>query len=141
MNQIVFKISKDQLLCKEGDLDRELYKITEGKLLVCKVVGTMVTPIAYLEKGDYFGEMSFFDNMVRSANVIALEDSTLIKIPQAELKKQFPKWLIITAKSMTNRIRQMNSVIGASGIKRKNKDTIKGLTIEEQRFYYKIINN
>lgn len=137
---LIIKISRYQLLCKEGDLDRELYKVLEGKLLVCSTNGTQVTPIAYLEKGDYFGEMSFFDSMVRSAHVISLEDSKLIKIPQAELKKQFPRWLTRTVKSMTKKIRLMDDIISSNGIKRKNTNTMDALSIEEQTFFYKIIH-
>lgn len=137
---IVLNLPKDHLLCKEGDLDRELYKVFSGRLLVCTSNGTKLTPIAYLEKGDYFGELSFFDGKVRSAHVICIEDSTLVKIPQAELKKQFPRWLITLSKSMTRKIRLMDNIIGKSGIKRKKVDSIQALSIEEQTYYNKIIN-
>ncbi len=140
MNDLVITVSKDELICKEGDLSRDLYKIVSGKLMICSRNNSMVTPLAYLEPGEYFGEFSFFDGMQRSADVIATEESTLIKIPLAELKKQFPRWLLLTTKSMTKKLRTMGEVISHKGIKRK-KATTTPLSIEEQRHYYNIIVN
>jgi CRP/FNR family cyclic AMP-dependent transcriptional regulator len=99
----------------------------------------MVTPLAFLESGQYFGEFSFFDGQKRSADVIAVEDTTLIKIPLAELKKQFPRWLLLTTKNMTNKLRLLDDVIRTKGIKKTRVDIIRPLTIDEQRHYYGII--
>jgi CRP/FNR family cyclic AMP-dependent transcriptional regulator len=133
------KVSKETLICKEGDLSRELYKIVKGKLLICSRKGHMVTPIAFLESGQYFGEFSFFDGQKRSADVIAVEETTLIKIPLPELKKQFPRWLLLTTKNMTKKLRIMDDVIRTRGIKKTKVDIIKPLTIDQQRHYYDII--
>jgi len=133
------KVSEETLICKEGDLSRDLYKIVKGKLLICSRNGHMVTPIAFLESGQYFGEFSFFDGQKRSADVIAVEETTLIKIPLAELKKQFPRWLLLTTKNMTKKLRVMDDVIRTKGIKKTKVDIIKPLTIDQQRHYYDII--
>jgi CRP/FNR family transcriptional regulator, cyclic AMP receptor protein len=138
-SNLFVKVKKNDLICKEGDLTRDLYMIIEGKLLICNRNNRMVTPLAYLEKDSYFGEFSFFDGQKRSADVIALEDSTLMKIPLAELKKQFPRWLLIVAKNMTKKLRLMDDVIRKKGIKKNKQDHIKPLSIEEQRHYFEII--
>lgn len=140
-DDLLIKLQRDQVLCLAGDLDRELYQITSGKLLVCTTNGTKVTPVAYLTEGDYFGEMSFFDSLVRSAHVISLEESILVKIPQAEMKKQFPRWLIKVARSMTKKLRLLDEVINENGIKKRNTDSINALSIEEQTYFLKLINN
>ena len=141
LQNLTFKVAKNELICKEGDLTRDLYLIVSGKLMVCSRNNRMVTPIAYLEDGAYFGEFSFFDGQLRSADVIAVEETTLIKIPLAELKKQFPRWLLLTSKSMTKKLRLMDDVIRKKGIKKKNVDKMKPLSIEEQRHYFDIIEN
>ncbi|MEX0797813.1 MAG: cyclic nucleotide-binding domain-containing protein [Bacteriovoracaceae bacterium] len=133
------QVQKDQVICREGDLTKDLYKIISGKLLICSRKDRMVTPLAYLNPGDYFGEFSFFDNQTRSADVISLEETVLIKIPQAQLKKQFPDWLIHVSKSLTKKLRLYNDVIRSKGIKKRNVETIKPLSIDEQRRYYQII--
>lgn len=138
---LLVKVKKDELICKEGDLTRDLYKIVSGTLMICSRNNSMVTPIAYLREGQYFGEFSFFDGQKRSADVIATEDSTLIKVPLAELKSQFPRWLLLTAKNMTKKLRLMDDVIRTKGIKKTRLDIMKPLSIEEQRHYYQIIMN
>lgn len=136
---LTLSLKKNDVVCKEGDLTKDLYLIIEGKLMVCSRAGHMVTPLAYLEAGSYFGEFSFIDNFTRSADVIAVEETKLIKIPQAELKKNFPRWLIICSKSMTKKLRLLDEVIRDKGIKKVNVDSIKPLSIEEQREYFEIL--
>jgi CRP-like cAMP-binding protein len=135
------KIEKDNVLCLEGDKESDLYFVTSGKLLICSRSGHMVTPLAYITKGDYFGEMSFFDDLPRSADVVALEDTTLVKVKSTDLKDQVPTWLLIIAKQMTHKLRTIDHVIRDKGIKRKNVESMKPLSIEEQRHYYQIISS
>ncbi len=130
------KIAKGNVLCREGDKDKDLFLLTEGRLLICSRSGRMVTPLAFIEKNQYFGEMSFFDNKKRSADVLAVEDTTLVKIPEEALKEQVPTWLHIIAKSLTAKLRTLDEVLRDKGI-RKNSDQITPLTIEEQREIYK----
>ena len=137
-SDLIINVPKDQLICKQGDKTRDLYKIVSGKLMICSRNNSMVTPLAHLEAGEYFGEFSFFDGMERSADVIAIEDCTLIQVPPEELKKQFPRWLLITAKNMTHKLRVMDNVIRTKGIKKK-KSSVPPLSINEQRYYLNII--
>jgi CRP-like cAMP-binding protein len=133
------KCPKYSVLCREGEDDNDLYYVQKGKLLICSRSGKMVTPLAHIQAGEYFGEFSFFDKLPRSADVIVLEEAELTQIPSTSLKKQFPTWLHIMAKQMTNKMRLMDSVIKENGIKKKNVESIKPLSIEEQRKIYKII--
>ncbi|MCT4641252.1 MAG: cyclic nucleotide-binding domain-containing protein [Bacteriovoracaceae bacterium] len=137
--QFIKKISKDEVICRNGDLSFDLYKVISGKLMICTRNNSMVTPLAYIKPGEYFGEMSFFDKFTRSADVIAIEESTLQQIPEGELKKQFPIWLIICAKSLTKKLRFLNEVVAKKGIKKKSTGTVEPLSIEEQRYYYNLL--
>lgn len=134
-------IPKGEVVCREGDMTFDLSYIISGKFMICSRSGHMVTPIAYIGGGEYFGEMSFIDSRTRSADVIAVEETVIIQIPQAALKKQFPTWLLLMTKQMTERLRTMNSVVRDRGIKRKNVKSVKPLTIDEQRYYYDLITN
>ena len=133
--------AKDQLMCASGDEADGLYMIHSGKLMVFATSGTQVTPLAILEKGEYFGEMSFFDHKNRSANVIALEDTDLVKLSIDNLEDQFPDWLLKVASSMVKKLRKSSDLIRQKGIRRKNVQSIKPLSIEEQRHYYKILQD
>lgn len=135
----IVNLSKDQLLCKEGDTASDLYIVHQGKLLVCVRKGTQVIAVAEIGPGEYMGELSYFDGMSRSADIIAVEDTVLIKIPQAHVKEKFPRWLSSLAKFQTKKLRVMDDVIRNKGIKKKNVQSIKPLSIDEQRYYLKII--
>ncbi|MDP7321393.1 MAG: cyclic nucleotide-binding domain-containing protein [Bacteriovoracaceae bacterium] len=130
------KVKSGTVLCREGDKENDLYFVTKGKLLICSRSGYRVTPLAYIGQNEYFGEMSFFDHLHRSADVIAIEETILVKIPNEALKEQFPTWLLILAKTMTKKLRLMDQVISDKGIKRQNVNSIKPLSIEEQREIY-----
>lgn len=132
-------LNKNSVLCREGDAEKDIFLVLSGKLLICSRSGHMVTPIAYIGKSEYFGEMSFLDNKPRSADVVVVEDAELLKIPPEALKEQLPKWLLITMRQMTQRIRSMDEVIRDRGIKRQNVSTIKPLSIEEQRELFNLI--
>jgi CRP/FNR family transcriptional regulator, cyclic AMP receptor protein len=139
-NEFLLHLKKDELLFKAGDEGTNLYILQAGKLLICVRKGTQVTGVAYISSGDYIGELSFFDDESRSADVIALEDCTLIKVAKGQLEQKFPNWLATIARFQTSKLRKMDKVIQKKGIKKKNIDTIKPLSIEEQRYYLDIIN-
>ncbi|MFZ4713537.1 MAG: Crp/Fnr family transcriptional regulator [Bacteriovoracaceae bacterium] len=134
-------LKKDDVLTIEKDENNDLYFVFTGKLMVCIRNGTQVTPLAYIGPGEFIGELSFFDGLARSADIIALEDCSLIEIPPEYLKKQFPQWLVVVAKYMTKRMRLMDDVIRKKGVKKKNAHSIQPLTIEEQRYYLAKIKN
>jgi CRP-like cAMP-binding protein len=98
----------------------------------------MVTPLARLKADEFFGEMSFFDKSPRSADVIATTDTELQKISHNELIDSAPFWLRTMAKSMTEKLRDLNKVISQKGIKRQS-TAVKPLSIDEQRRLYELL--
>lgn len=134
-------LAQDQILCATDDEADGLYLIHSGRLMVFVTSGTVVTPLAILGPGEYFGEMSFFDHQPRSANVVAMEDTVLVKLSIDNLEKQFPSWLHLVAKSMAIKLRESSDLIRQKGIRRKNVRSIKPLSIEEQRHYYKALQD
>lgn len=136
---LTINLEAGELVCCAGQNDYDLYIIHTGKLLIYVNDGTKVTPLAYLGAGEYLGELSFFDHMPRSAHVATLEPTTLIQIPVEELGKQFPEWLITIAQNITSKLRRTGDVIRQKGIRKTNVETIKPLTIDEQRHYYQLV--
>ncbi len=135
------KLKKDQLVCVAGENDYDLYKVKSGKLLVFVNEGSKITPIAYLGAGEYLGELSFFDRQPRSAHVVAIEKSELIKLPVTELEQQAPAWLITMAQHIARKIRRADEIMRQKGIRRQNVDSIKPLSMEEQHHFYKLIES
>lgn len=140
MNVFTTELKKDQVLCREGDIETDLYVLLEGKLLVCIRKGTQVTAVATLGKGEYIGELSFFDNQPRGADIIALEDSKLIRIPASEIRESFPSWITSMGKVLAQKLRLHDDVIRQKGIKKAKVETIKPLSIEEQRHFNNLLS-
>lgn len=134
------EVKKGEIICVSGEQNSDLFIIHSGKLLVFVTDGTKVTPLAYLNSGEYLGELSFFDGMPRSAHVMSVEDSTLIQIPVSEIDKQFPLWLQTIAHSITKKLRYSSDLIRQKGIRKKNVDSMKPLSIEEQRDIYQSLS-
>lgn len=79
-------IENGEILFKEGDEGNELYIIQSGK-----VASSVMLPngnkreVAVFEKGDFFGEMSIFENSQRSATCYTKEKCHLLILREREL--------------------------------------------------------
>lgn len=109
-------------LFSEGDDGHEMYVVLEGKVLISKYIpGAGEEALAFLERGDFFGEMSLIDGEPRSADarahggpltVLALDQSTiqemLVLDPQASLD-----FLKLLCRLVAKRLREIDEkVIG-----------------------------
>jgi CRP/FNR family transcriptional regulator, cyclic AMP receptor protein len=130
---------KNDVVCAAGENIFDLYIVTSGKLLVLVNKGTQMTPLAHIEQDEYLGELSFFDLLPRSAHVVCLEDTTLIRIPDVELSRQMPRWLSTIAKNITTRIRSVDDLIASKGFRKQKADSMAALSIDEQTHYYNIL--
>ncbi len=130
---------KNTLICKKDDLDNDLYYVESGKLLVFGLEGTKVTPIAYIGAGEFVGELSFFDKTPRSAYVLAKETSELIMVEAKSKTEYMPEWLNSLAQNLSKQIRSLDERIIKKGIRISKDDSIKPLSIDEQREILQII--
>ncbi|KJR43316.1 Cyclic nucleotide-binding domain protein [Candidatus Magnetoovum chiemensis] len=89
---IVKKTYKDgQIIIKEGSFGEGTYVILEGKVEIFKKIEKGKVVIALLEKGDSFGELSFFDRQPRSASAAAVGDVKLGVIDRDFLEDEINK--------------------------------------------------
>ena len=96
------------IIFEENSVGREMYIILTGKAIVIKERGDVETTLATLEEGDFFGEMSLFDNNPRSATVKALGDVKLLEINQKNFLKKIsrdPSLAFRMLEKMSQRIR------------------------------------
>jgi CRP-like cAMP-binding protein len=94
-----------------------LYVVMSGRV---KIFGTSTQgrskTFAYLEPGDFFGEMSLIDDEARSASATALEDSVLIMLKAEDYRKLIlsrPALAISMVKILSARLRRANREIEA----------------------------
>ena len=76
---IVRQFKKGDVIVREGDLGVAFYVIGKGRVEVVKGLSDgRGQVIAKLGPDDFFGEMSLFDNQVRSHSVRATEDTECV---------------------------------------------------------------
>lgn len=94
---------------EENSIGKEMYIILSGQVKVIKEKDSVETTLATLEEGEFFGEMSLFDNFPRSATVMAIGDVKLLEINQKDFLRKISKDPSIAFRMleiMSQRIRQ-----------------------------------
>jgi CRP/FNR family transcriptional regulator, cyclic AMP receptor protein len=71
------KLQKGEILFRQGDEGTALYLILQGQIKISLSAGMDAVTLAILRQGEFLGEMSLLDNLPRSADAIALEDTYL----------------------------------------------------------------
>lgn len=100
---------------RQGEPGDAMYLLLEGEVRVRMLIGGKESTLATLSTGDFFGEISLFDHGPRSADVVANEDSILLKISAAAFQKLVSEapdlaapFLFAMGKTLTSRIRADN---------------------------------
>jgi CRP/FNR family cyclic AMP-dependent transcriptional regulator len=81
------KFSPYQQIFHEGEAGHEMYVVLEGRVMISKYIpGAGEEALAFLERGDYFGEMALIDNEPRSADAKAHDGGAVaLAIPREVL--------------------------------------------------------
>jgi CRP-like cAMP-binding protein len=73
------KFSPHQQIFREGEPGDEMYVLLEGRVMISKFIpGAGEEALAFLERGDYFGEMALIDNQQRSADATASDSGAVV---------------------------------------------------------------
>jgi len=109
------RVPQWSVIVKQGEPGDSMYLILEGELRARLMVGGKETILSTLGPGDFFGDMSLFDQGPRSADVVANVDSNVLKISAAtfdKLAKEAPElaapFLLATVRTLAARIRADN---------------------------------
>jgi len=78
-------LHKGEVLCREGEEGNTLYMIIAGKIKIVRqsIHGDEVI-LAVLAAGDFCGEMALLDGLPRSADAVAVEDTSLYVLTRAD---------------------------------------------------------
>jgi CRP/FNR family cyclic AMP-dependent transcriptional regulator len=134
------KLKKDEILFLAEEKQNDIYIVQSGKVMVFVQKGSEIIPVAYLGKGEYIGELTFFDEAGRSASIICTEDSEFVKISIEEMERSCPPWLKTIGQQLTRKIREGDELIRSKGIRKKNVEGIKPLSMEEQTRCFKLVD-
>lgn len=110
-----YRFSKDEYICHEGQQGDSMYIVLQGTVGVYLTdPNGRQTEVSRIESGGFFGEMSIFDKMPRSASCIAVEDSICVAINQSNVSQflincpDIVEQLLI---SMSLRVRKMDEML------------------------------
>jgi hypothetical protein len=115
------KVPQWSVIVQQGDRGDTMYLILQGELRVRINVSGKETVLTTLTVGEFFGDISLFDQGPRSADVVANTDSLVLKISSSavqQLAKEAPElatpFLLAIGKTLTARIRADNKRYGDS---------------------------
>jgi CRP/FNR family cyclic AMP-dependent transcriptional regulator len=111
-------VSRGDVLFTEGDDPTELFVVVSGRIAIAnKSIDGRESVLALMERGDLFGEMPLFDQLLRSAEARALEPSEVIAIPYAPLRVLYetqPNMLWKVVELLAGRIRNTDEALADS---------------------------
>ena len=106
------KIYRDgEDIIRQGNTGDSMYVVQTGRVEVVQSSGSGEQHLAFLETGDFFGEMAVFEKEVRSATVRAAGESRVLKIDKKTLLRRIredPLLAVNLLKTMSHRIRDLN---------------------------------
>lgn len=109
------QFKKNTHIMRQGDRSQTLYIIVSGraKVFINNEEGDQ-TVLSLLSQGDYFGELSLFDDCPRSASVYTTENTTVLSLNQTDFREIFNKYPELRKpifKALTSRVREADEII------------------------------
>ena len=115
------EIPQWSVIVKQGDPGDAMYLVLQGELRVRLMLDGKETILATLGSGDFFGDISLFDEGPRSADVVANADSFVARMSVSafdRLSNEAPElaapFLRAIGRTLTARIRADNKRLGNS---------------------------
>jgi CRP/FNR family transcriptional regulator, cyclic AMP receptor protein len=112
--QKILVCKKDDFLFKQNDRSRDLFIIKTGKVRVFKVEGGVEIDLDVVGAGGIVGEIAIIDGGLRSASVIALEDTEAYLITEEDFRSltgKIPDWFRKIATILAHRLREADAKI------------------------------
>jgi CRP/FNR family cyclic AMP-dependent transcriptional regulator len=107
----------DEMVFSKGDQGSSMYIVLAGAVQIFLPPPDKDTPPVILKDvrtGEYFGELSLFDDKPRSASVKATVDTVLLELTREELGEHLHKSknaALAILSEMANRLRETNSML------------------------------
>lgn len=112
----VHQVPKGSLVFRKKMAGNHLFIVLKGRIKIFSELDQSVRKktFAYLEQGDFFGEMSLLDKKGRSLSAHALYDTELLTISRSEFQRLLsnePSFTLKVLKTIIERLRQANEEI------------------------------
>jgi CRP-like cAMP-binding protein len=99
-------------IVRQGDLGDCMFVVQSGRVEVLQATSAGEQHLAFLETGDFFGEMAVFEKEKRSATVRASGEARVLKVDKKTLLrriKEDPLLAVSLLQTMSHRIRDLNA--------------------------------
>lgn len=112
-------LKRGQVLFYEGERGEEMFLVRDGTVVISKAVaGGSEKVLAVMRRGDFFGEMSLFSQLPRSATVRAESDAILLVLDRGAVQHLFetnPRaavgFLAAMVQEFVERLRRTNDLV------------------------------
>lgn len=104
-----YGIATGTTLFRQGDAACDMYIVTAGRLGVFVDVGLGAKIVAQIRSGELVGEMSLISDEPRSATVVALRNTELIRVPARaaeRLMSSDPRWSLYMLRLLASRLKR-----------------------------------
>ncbi len=100
-----------ETIVRQGETGDCMYVIQSGRVEVLQSTANGSQHLAFLEAGDFFGEMALFERECRSATVQAKGAARILRVDKKTLLRRLsedPLLAVNLLKTMSHRIRKLN---------------------------------
>jgi CRP/FNR family cyclic AMP-dependent transcriptional regulator len=103
-----------EIIIRQGEVGDCMYVIQSGRVEVVQSAEHGKQHLAFLETGDFFGEMSVFEKQVRSATVQSAGEARILKVDKKTLLRRIredPLLAVNLLQTMSHRIRDLDAEV------------------------------
>ncbi len=102
---------KGDVIIREGERDGRLFVIATGEVDIIKNLGSKnERRLRTLGAQSYFGEMALLDDFIRSASVVAKEDTQVLILDQFDLRQEIEKYPIVAIELLQMLSRRIRAI-------------------------------
>ena len=102
---------KGESIVREGARDGRLFVIISGEVAVIKGLGGKSEKnLRALRSDNYFGEMALIDDYVRTASVVAKEDTEVLSLDQWNIRDEIKKYPSVAIELLQTLARRLRAV-------------------------------
>ena len=110
----ILKFKRGDVVFSAGEASKHLYIVAKGQVQIFKENKNRLELITVVNQKDFIGELSLFEDKVRSATAIATRETELIQIKKADVRRVVelcPDWVSEIITTLTDRLRHSINVL------------------------------
>ncbi|MEP7124572.1 MAG: DUF1003 domain-containing protein [Byssovorax sp.] len=130
------RFSAGAIICEKGELGDSMYLVADGTVRIyLPGDGLSRVPLKEVTFGQYFGELSLFDDKPRSATAQACTDCEVLALQRADLHEQIkrrPAVAITLLAELSRTMRETNALLSQRAAKDVNKEIDEKATLADR---------